>query len=177
MMHGCAGEAPEPAHERGRQNDEDDAQVLHQSDQGHVAAEGVGEQHHHRRRAGEGAPQGRAPGQDVQAGEHHTERCRDKQHRKRRADKEDEVLADGLEQGRGKIAGDEATNDRLREWEEPARQLQCCAAADKDHGRAHRAEKERRWQADQLEEGNKNGGGYQEERDREKGDVIYLIHF
>jgi peptidyl-tRNA hydrolase len=114
----------------------------------------------------------------MQAGEHHTERCRDKQYRKRRADKEDEVLADGLEQGRRKIACDEATNDRLGEWKEPARhRQQCCAAADKDHSRAHRAEKERRWQADYLEEGDKNSGGYQEERNREKGEVIQLIHF
>jgi hypothetical protein len=28
-----------------------------------------------------------------------------------------------------------------------------------------------------LEKGDKNGGGYQEERNREKGDVIHLIHF
>jgi len=56
-----------------------------------------------------------------------------------------------VEQGQRETARNEATHDRLREREDPARQAQSCTSAGKEHGRAHGTEKESPGQADDLE--------------------------
>jgi hypothetical protein len=74
------------------------------------------------------------------------------------------MLEDCVEQGGREAPGDEATHDRLREGKDPIGEAHRASTAHQNHGGAHRAEKERRRNAGQVEQGDERSSDGQEER-------------
>ncbi len=115
----AARDHPCPGDDRRRQSDAGHAQILHDRDQPHVAAEGVGHQHHCGRRARRRAPDRRRARKHFPAGERKAESGgekddradQDEEHRPFAQERHHDVGGDG--------AGDQAADDALRQDEGP----------------------------------------------------------
>ena len=142
---------PCPGDDRRHESDAGDAQILHDRDQPHVAAESFRHQHHGGRRAGRGAPDRRRARKHFPAGEHIAESGREEDDRADQNQEHRPLPGNRHHDVRGDASRHQAADNTLSDNKGPGRNLHpSLEPRQQDPGR-DRAKHQRRGQARQFE--------------------------
>lgn len=153
---------PHLGNECRRHRDEDDAQILHESDEALVGAEGTRHQHHGGGRTRRRAPDGGGAGQDAPAADQPAEQAGGCDGRHHDAKKQRPFLVeDRKDVGRDRRR-DEAADDRLGGAEQKTRHAHRGAIGAGDDGGQHRPDQQRRRQGGEFQRAGKQQGNNQQ---------------